>query len=268
MQETLQPSLTPRFAPAAVSDFLFRFGGKTPYGTPMYRMVLAETVGQWEGGEWWDWPEHATMAERGGLDYGATESGLVLLGADPNKPERVVVECRVVERYPGIEGWILERWIPPSAFGSKDTWEKMTLKSRPDIPLLGPFPSEGAYDVCAVWQEEVGSGLMLNQAKLTEHGMMSKSLREVPPLAVLEKAVMWCENRPDKTLLGMTAEARIKARLNIWLVNEQDRRARRKAENLARIKDHMKPYWSPTLEAGRLREELAKKAGIRSHVGN
>lgn len=265
--ERLLPSLDPRFAPADICNFLLRFGGKNQYGNAIYRMVLAETVGQLEGGEWHDYPENANIAERGGLDYERTEGGLILLGADSHTPERVVVEMRVVERYPNIEGWILERWLPPSSFGSREAWEKPKLKGHADIPLLGPYPEHGGYDICVVWQEEASGTLLLNQPRLTEHGMLSKSLAEIPPLTALEKAVMWCENRPDKTVLGLTPEQRIKTRMALWITNEQSRRAKRKEQNMARIKDYMKPAWGSSLESARIREALAKKAGITSHVG-
>jgi hypothetical protein len=55
--------------------------------------------------------------------------------------------------------------------------------------------------------------------------------------------------------------------LNEWLKREEKRRAERKEQRMTMIKDHMKPAWGNSLESARIRERLAKKAGIRSHVG-
>lgn len=252
-------------APIEVQRFLSRIGGKNPFKEPIYRMVLAQHVMVLEGGEWHDYPDNAEIHERGGVDYELGKSGLYLAGENAARPERVVIEMRWQERYQDT-GWMMQRWYPSDNY-SREVWEKMTLKSHPGIQCLGPFPVYGNYEECIVWQEELGSGLMLVNPVHTPYGMCSKFLKEIPPMRVLEKAVVSFENRPLPTDLAATAEQRMKIKFDEYIRHETKRREDRKQRNTQIMHEHMKPYWGNSLESARLREQLAKKAGIRTHVG-
>lgn len=258
-------------APKAIQDYLLRVGGCTPFREPNYRLVLAQHVRQMSGAEWNDYPDDAEINERGGLEYEETPTRLVLLGPASSKLERVVIEMRWEERYPHLDGWVLMRWYPGSHpnYGDREAWERMTLKGRPDISLLGPFPVYGEYELCTIWQEDKTSTPLISGGTThEEHGLMGIALKEVPPLTALYKAICAAEDAGlDSRSLGATPGARKLARLNEWLRREEDRRAERKERTRTMIRDHMAPYWGNSLESARLREALAKKAGITSHVG-
>jgi hypothetical protein len=274
-------------APLDIQDFLLRIGGKNPYGEPMYRMVRAELVRIYEGGQFYDWPENATISEMGGLMYSETTSGLSCVGENPAQPLRVAIEMRWTERYPQHEGWTLERWFPATDFGSRKEWESKTFKGHPEVSFLGPFPERGCYMMKSLWQEEhadaglyspqgnrvassAPSGLILSNPRPGPPGwgMVSECLVEIPPVRVLETAITLIEEglRLQKDLAA-SAQLRIKLRMDEWMHREQIRRAKRRLEKSMLIKEHMKPVWGSSLESARLRGELAKKAGIKSHVG-
>lgn len=254
-------------APKDVQSFLRKIGGRTPFGENQYRLVLAQHVLVYEGGEWCDYPDEAPISERGGLDYQMSDSGLYLAGADAHKPERVVCEMRWTERYPPeAQGWTLQKWYPCDYY-PKEEWENIKLKDHADLAVLGPYPTEGNYEQCTVWQEDLGAGLILSDPQMSKYGMISKYVKEIPPLRALEKAVICFENRPAPTDLAATREQRIKIRVAEWMFNEERRREKRREMKRQIMKDHMSPYWGNSLEAGRLREVLAKRAGIKSHVG-
>jgi hypothetical protein len=273
-------------APRSIQNWLLRVGGCNPYREPNYRLVLAQYVLQWSGGEWNDFADDATLAERGGLDFenvglevetpdGKVKRGskLVLLGEHSRKLLRTVIEERQEPRYPNLQGWLLQRWYPGShpAYGDRETWEKTTLKGRPDIHCLGPFPVYGEYENCSIWVDEEHKGtIALGEGNfVTPDGHPAGlCLKEVPALRVLHKAICVAEDAAlDSRSLGASRGARMMARLNEWVKREEDRRAKRKERNHQIMKDHMSPIWGSSLESARLREALAKKAGIRSHVG-
>lgn len=257
-------------APKSIQNWLLRTAGCNPFREPNYRLILAQHVRQLVGGEWHDFPDDAQLHERGGLDYAESPSGLMLLGPSSSKMERVVTEMRWEERYPHLKGWILQRWYPGShpAYGDREEWERITLKGRPDIALLGPFPVYGEYENCSIWQEDKSANLMIEGGEDSPHGVIGLCLKEVPPLRVLHKAICAAEDAAlDSRSLGATKGARLTARLNEWVKREELRRETRKKRNIELMHDHMKPYWGNSLEAARLREKLAERAGIRSHVG-
>lgn len=270
-------------APNDVVEFLIRVGGKNIFGEPRYRMVLAQHVRQWAGGEWNEFPDDATLSERGGVDFDAvkfevedakgnvkTGTKLVNICDASSKLLRTVVEVRREERYPHLKGWMLQKWYPCShpAFGSREQWEAATLKGRPDISLLGPWPSMGEYEPCSLWQEDKSSNLLIENGEVTTLGVVGLCLKEIPPLRVLDKAICAAEDPAlDSRSIGATAGERRRRRLNEWMAREQKRREERKQRNKQVIQDHMKPYWGSSVEAARLREKLAEKAGITTHVG-
>lgn len=253
------------YAPIEVQRFIRKIGGRNPFNEPMYRLVLAQHVLQLEGGQWHDYPDNAEINERGGVDYEVGESGLYLAGENAARALRVVIEMRWTERYQD-SGWMLQKWYPADNY-RRDIWEAMTLKGHPGIQCLGPFPVYGNYEGTTVWQEDIGEGLSLENPKFTANGMCSEFLKAIPPLKTLEEAIIRFENRPAVTDLAATAEQRMKIKFDEYVRHETQRREARAARNKEIMHDHMRPYWGNSLESARLREALAKKAGITSHVG-
>lgn len=273
-------------APKAIQNWLLKVAGCNPFREPNYRLVLAQHVRQLAGGVWNDFPDDATLPERGGLDFdaqnyevempnGQVKQGTQIINMAPatSKLLRIVTEVRWEERYPNLNGWILQRWYPGShpAYGDREQWERTTLKGRPDIALLGPFPVYGEYENCSIWVDELKEGVIEpNEGNFVtpEGHQAGLCLKEVPPLRVLHKAICAAEDAAlDSRSLGVTKAARMMARLNEWVKREEVRREKRKERNRTLIKDHMAPFWGTSLESARLREALAKRAGITSHVG-
>src|SRR5437879_10056443 len=103
--------------PSEIQDYLIGIGGTTPCGEPMWRLVLARNV-IWKvaGGKIWD--ENLSVSERGGFSF-TEESGCRAYGNKPLRDE----SDRLTEqqRYPDLEGWIMQRWFPPTAY-KKAQW--------------------------------------------------------------------------------------------------------------------------------------------------
>lgn len=54
---------------------------------------------------------------------------------------------RILPRYSGAHGWMLERWIPARHYGTPESWAASTV--TPDGRLAcGPYPVEGLYECC------------------------------------------------------------------------------------------------------------------------
>src|SRR5260370_27479979 len=54
---------------------------------------------------------------------------------------------RFEPKYPQLNRWHIERWLPPEAYGSPRFWHQQTLEvcGARSIPALGPYPSRGDY---------------------------------------------------------------------------------------------------------------------------
>lgn len=267
-------------APKATQVSLAQIGGLNPYGEPKYRLVLAQCVHEWHGGEFLDWPKNATLQEQGGLVFSGTArkthrlelpdrnlpefARRIAMRADvplltPSKvtPIRREVGMRYVRRYPTIKGWILQLWRPATHFGSRAVWESFTYKGNPAILMLGPYPEKGAYEIAGERIERNRSGKMLVQ----------DSWEEVPAISLLEDMIKFFECDRLKTY-GASPEARIGIRLHEYQRRQEMLEAKERDEQLQFIRDTMRPYLGSSLAAGRMREELAKRAGITEHVGN
>lgn len=46
----------------------------------------------------------------------------------------------------GRNRWMVERWMPPSAYGTRDEWDRQLDQYGERI--LGPYPTEGDYEWC------------------------------------------------------------------------------------------------------------------------
>jgi hypothetical protein len=61
---------------------------------------------------------------------------------------REVVELRQEPKYPAVNRWHIERWVPPEAYGSPRAWYAQTIERENgvSIPALGPYPVRGEYE--------------------------------------------------------------------------------------------------------------------------
>lgn len=253
-----------QMAPKLVEEHLLRAGGMNEYGEPRYRLVLASSRYMQVAGEFQIWGDDVPMAERGGLvrtevprktpkpiyapqavksstgreviGYETTQQAMV---PSERQPERVEVGLIEVPRYQ-VAGWILERYMPALAWGTRQEWEAKTL---PDgTPLLGPYPERGEYDYAVgPWPE-------------------------IPGMLVLSHAINYIEDQIENQR-DSTAVRRAK---RIAAAEDADAKRSQKfqADTAAFIRDKVSPMTSGSLVAGRVREEWARAAGIKSHVGN
>jgi hypothetical protein len=261
-----------------VRKFLERVGGLNPYNEPNYRLVLAQSVMILRGGEWYDWPEGTDIEDQGGIHFSEEKVASEILTRLPGtnlqlrqqleaiasaavseqQPVRIVKEMRWIRRFPNMNGWMLMHWDPPHMYGSRMWWESHRVKGAPDLIVLGPFPEQGGYEQTAEWGTIEEDGVKIN----------SPVLQELPSLSQLELAVEGREYVRNNQQESAAVEWRHLTRLNEFRAQQEAEVAKRLANKKAYIRDKMKPYWANTLEGGRLREELAKRAGMRQHVGN
>lgn len=220
--------------PQEISDFLAVYGGRNQYGEPNWRVVLAESV-VWKvsGGKVWD--PSLTIAERGGINF---ETGR----QHTNKPIRDE-SGQILERlrYPCTKGWILQRWFSALNYSRAEWFSQENCIPGTSIPMLGPYPEEGDYE------------------------MMAGPCQHVPTKGELQTWIS-CYWR------GINSRKSIKERIrdaHEAALREKQREAQETFAILdAFIRDECSYLKSSSLEAGRIRTERAEKLGIREHVGS
>jgi hypothetical protein len=112
--------------PETVARRLARAGGCNRYGEANYRAV-------------WGWNRLAWIG--GKFEERDPATGSLL---------REVVELRQEPKYPAVNRWHIERWVPPEVYGSPNVWYAQTIERENgvSIPALGPYPSRGEYEHC------------------------------------------------------------------------------------------------------------------------
>jgi len=126
-----------RDTPAEVTEKLLRWGGKNQYGEPAWRIILAENHLVQRAGVWTEYDEGTDMVQFESREHDVAYSTREIA------PDAVRVGMFWVPLYP-CKGWILERWFPASAFGSKVQWESAVSQDG-ETPMMGPFPEKGGY---------------------------------------------------------------------------------------------------------------------------
>ena len=109
--------------PRGIAERLARAGGANRFGEPNFRAV-------------WGWNRLAWI---GGLFQDRDADGTLV---------REVAALRLEPKYPQLNRWHIERWLPPEAYGSPRFWHQQTLEvcGAQSIPALGPYPSRGDYE--------------------------------------------------------------------------------------------------------------------------
>ena len=118
---------------------LQRAGGVNRFGEPNYRAVWGWNRLAWIGGKF---EEHDPS------------TGSLL---------REVVELRQEPKYPAVNRWHIERWVPPEVYGSPRAWYAQTIERENgvSIPALGPYPSRGEYEHCFTLEGPSGEFVQL-----------------------------------------------------------------------------------------------------------
>jgi hypothetical protein len=144
--------------------------------------------------------------------------------------------------YP-CEGWILERWFPPSAFGSREAWYS-ALSQDGETPMMGPYPERGRF-----W-------------------MLDGPWEEIPPLELVRVPISLWENNPQN-MRGEIDEEKLFEVMRKAQVEAQEKEESDHAKllewatyttenNLKMIKGN------PSLSA--MRNKIASQNGFHSHI--
>ena len=131
--------------PASVARILQIAGGNNRFGEPNYRAIWGWNRLAWIGGKFEDRDDHGTLL-------------------------RERVELRYEPKYPQLNRWHIERWLPPEAYGSPRQWYAQTTEhaNGRSIAALGPYPSRGDYEHCFTLETPRGEFLQLT-ATVAEH---------------------------------------------------------------------------------------------------
>ena len=126
-----------RDTPREVTAKLLAWGGKNDCGEVNWRIVLAENVLVQRAGMWTEFAEDTEQV------HFETVGNDVRYQTRQIAPDAIRIGMFWVPKYP-CTGWILERWFPPSAYGSRQQWES-ALSQDNVTPMMGPYPERGGY---------------------------------------------------------------------------------------------------------------------------
>jgi hypothetical protein len=138
LRETHQPS-------PFIEERLRLAGGCNRYGEANYRVMWGWNRLAWIGGKFEERDEHgALLRER--------------------------IELRREPKYPAVNRWHIERWVPPEVYGSPQAWYAQTIERENgmSIPALGPYPSRGEYEHCFTLEGPRGEFVQLTPT-IAEH---------------------------------------------------------------------------------------------------
>lgn len=124
---------------------LREYGGLSPDGQPIWRMVLAR---------------NCRIRCFGTMNHVSQDTSKLPEFARPTDlvPDRIEEGEFWVPRYK-VNGWILQRWFPASAWGLKEKWESEKARDG-RTRLLAAFPLRGDYMMmpCGPWNTIIEAG--------------------------------------------------------------------------------------------------------------
>lgn len=131
--------------PEAVARQLELAGGRNRFGEPNYRAVWGWNRLAWIGGKFEDRDEQGNLL-------------------------RERVELRKEPKYPAVNRWHIERWVPPEVYGSPRAWYAQTNESAngQTVAALGPYPDRGDYEHCFTLETPKGEFIQLTPT-IAEH---------------------------------------------------------------------------------------------------
>jgi len=165
----------PHDTPETVAHRLERAGGINRFGEANYRAVWGWNRLAWIGGKFEDRGEHgALLRER--------------------------VELRQEPKYPAVNRWHIERWLPPETYGSPRAWYAQTIERANgiSIPALGPYPSRGEYEHCFTLESPRGEFLQLTPT-IAEHIARAIECSRSSPRAKSRSRLYDREQRAERT---------------------------------------------------------------------
>ena len=162
-------------APESVARALELAGGKNPFGTPNYRAVWGWNRLAWIGGKF--------------QDHDPSTGSLL----------REVVELRQEPKYPAVNRWHIEKWLPAEAYGSPRAWYAQTLEVADgrSIPALGPYPARGEYEHCLTLEGKSGEFVQLT-VTAAEHIARAIEYSRKHPKSKSRRSLYDREDRSDR----------------------------------------------------------------------
>lgn len=155
-----------RNVPAHIARATTLRGGVNVYGDPKYRVVWAPHRLTPSGGVWLDWPKNFTANER---------------NESKNAPIRRMIDVRMVPRYGPLSGWVMEKWVPPTAYGTPRQWYSPAVAggtllwvpwANRYVPSQGDFPFYGDYEYASYHfplDGDLSEGIILTAIGRIEH---------------------------------------------------------------------------------------------------
>lgn len=228
-----------RHTPAAVRRLLREFGGVTPTGKPMWRLVRAGDCRILCQGRIHHFPRGV---EQG---FGARDGhGDLLDRGGSTRPDRIQGGVFWMPRYRDIAGewWILQKWFPPHVWGSAVDWNAARTTEETDTALFAQeFPHAGDYFMLAgPWPTVDAAGDLRAPIRMYLRAL-SENPRDLEAHVQGEIAVEAAERRERLEALERTAMLAQSALMETWKSTSGD--------------------------AQRVREQLAAGAGLKGHFG-
>jgi hypothetical protein len=160
--------------PESVARQLELAGGRNPFGEPNYRAVWGWNRLAWIGGKFEERDPH---------------DGSLL---------REVVDLRLEPKYPAVNRWHIEKWLPAEAYGSPRAWYAQTLEvqGRENVPALGPYPARGDYEHCFTLEDARGNFVQLT-ATAAEYIARAIEWSRKNPRSKTRRAINDREQRDD-----------------------------------------------------------------------
>jgi len=117
------------------------------------------------------WPAAAALI--GGKFEDRDERGALL---------RERVELRWEPKYPAVNRWHIERWMPPETYGSPRAWYAQTIERENgvSIPALGPYPSRREFEHCFTLESPRGEFVQLTPTAAEHIARAIEWSRKVP----------------------------------------------------------------------------------------
>lgn len=143
MYESRPEKDTPQF----VLDELRDYGGLSPDGQAIWRLVLAQNC------------RTHCFGTMNHIAPGAAERLDDTSRPDQIVPDRIEEGEFWIPQYGKTKGWILQRWYPASVWGSREKWEGEKAKDG-RTRLLAAYPQRGDYMMmpCGPWRTIAEAG--------------------------------------------------------------------------------------------------------------
>jgi len=160
--------------PESVARRLELAGGRNRFGEPNYRAVWGWNRLAWIGGKFEDRDEHGVLI-------------------------RERIELRKEPKYPAVNRWHIERWVPPEVYGAPRAWYAQTseIANGQTVAALGPYPERGEYEHCFTLETPQGEFIQLTPT-IAEHIARAIEYSRCGPRGQSRKRLYDREAREDR----------------------------------------------------------------------